>query len=104
MLLLPPKEGTCPVCAWDHPDHQPHNIESMYYQYRFYGVRGRWPTWADAMAHCSEEVKEVWRMVLERDGMWSEPEDGEPIADPPAESFRQAIGDINTNTFGPEEE
>ena len=31
-----------------------------------------------------------------------EPKDGEPIADPPAESIRQPIGDVSSPGFGPQ--
>jgi hypothetical protein len=74
----------------------------MYYQYRFYGIRGRWPTWADAIAHCSEQMQEDWKHALTQAGHWTEPADGEPIADPPHESVHQPIGDINARGFGPE--
>lgn len=85
MMLLPPKEGSCPICATEHKPEMPHNQQSLYYQYRFYGIRGRWPTWADALAHCRDDVK--LRLLDE----WSEPEDGNPIADPPAESVHQVV-------------
>ena len=102
MMLLPPKEGTCPICAVDHEDTAPHNQGSMYYQYRFYGVRGRWPTWSDAIAHCDEQTRMLWEQALRDEGAWSEPEDGEPIADPPRESITQPIGDVKSRGFGPE--
>lgn len=102
MLLLPPAPGNCPVCAHPHEPGQPHNAQSLYYQYRFYGLRGRWPTWADAVAHVAPGVRMFWEEELQRRGAWTEPADGDPIADPPAESFAQAIGDIGSPTFGPE--
>jgi hypothetical protein len=75
----------------------------MYYQYRFYGIRGRWPTWADAIAHCTAEMQANWKKLLTEAGRWTEPDDGQPIADPPGESVHQPIGDINSPNFGPEE-
>lgn len=102
MMLLPPKEGVCPICAVDHTPENPHDATSLYYQFRFYGVRGRWPTWADAIAHCSPRLQELWRAELARHAAWSEPEDGEPIADPPEESVSQPIGDLESRGFGPE--
>ncbi len=60
MMLLPPKPGVCQICATDHHPDFPHNQQSLYYQYYFYGKHGRWPTWEDAMAHCSDEMKAVW--------------------------------------------
>lgn len=102
MMLLPPRPGVCPICAHDHAPDQPHNAQSLYYQYRFFGVRGRWPTWADAIAHCAPVLQEQWRTILEEKGYWTEPEDGEPIADPPAESICQPIGEITSRGFGPQ--
>lgn len=93
MLLLPPNADVCPVCAVDHPDDQPHNAQSLYYQYRFFATHGRWPTWADAVAHCTPELREAWETELRRRNAWTEPDDDLPIADPPAESFHQPIGD-----------
>ena len=102
MLLMPPTPGTCPACAVKHAAHEPHNAQSLYYQYRFYGLRGRWPTWADAVAHCSIETREAWETALREREAWSEPA-GDPIADPPAECIAQAIGDVNKPDFKPED-
>lgn len=104
MLLLPPPKDTCPICAVKHKPEQPHNCQSLYYQYNFYGKRGRWPTWADAISHCASAVQEYWKQALQDRGAWTEPEDGQPIADPLAESINQPIGDIHSPSFGPEEE
>lgn len=103
MMLLPPAPDRCPICATAHAPADPHNQQSLYYQYRFYGARGRWPTWADAVAHCTTPIQRAWRYQLDLRGKWSEPKDGGPIADPPAESFRQAVGDPASRTFGPED-
>lgn len=100
MMLLPPPKGTCPICAVKHAPELPHNGESIYYACRFYGIRGRWPTWADAVAHCTPEMRSHWETELRRIGEWSEPTNGEPIADPPQESVRQPIGDIASSGFG----
>ena len=61
-------DGTCPECAVKHDPQQPHNRDSLAYQYKFYDQHGRWPTWADAMAHCPEEVKEFWARALKEMG------------------------------------
>jgi hypothetical protein len=58
--LLPAPPGTCPECAVKHEPEQPHNQQSLFYQYRFYHENGRWPNWRDAMSHCSDEVKAAW--------------------------------------------
>ncbi|WP_417625147.1 hypothetical protein [Paremcibacter congregatus] len=92
MQLLPAKEGTCPACAVDHKPESPHNQQSLYYQQRFYFERGRWPTWADAVAHCDDETRGLWKSALEKRGQWSEPETGEPIADHPDQTERKLVG------------
>jgi hypothetical protein len=91
MMLLPGPPDACPVCAVKHPPAMPHNRDSMHYQYRFFAIRSRWPTWADAAAHCAAEVQEFWRGEVEKEGIeWGNPEGG-PIADPPAESINQVV-------------
>lgn len=103
MMLLPPPKDACPVCAVRHEDHMPHNALSMYYLYRFYGLRGRWPTWADALAHCTPEMQAAWKQQLLDLDEWTEPDPGvETIADPPAESLNQPVGDVTSCNFGPE--
>ena len=62
-------EGTCPECAVKHEPHLPHNRNSLTYQYKFYDKHGRWPTWEDAMAHCPDEIKELWKKALEERGV-----------------------------------
>jgi len=91
----------CPVCGHKHEPHFPHNASSIYYQMRFRELRGRWPTWADAAAHCLPGMIEFWKSQL--GDQWTEPPPGiEVIADPPAESLNQAVGDPNSPHFGPE--
>ena len=106
MMLLPPPKDSCPVCARKHDPHLPHDATTMYHQYRFYGIRGRWPSWADAAAHCAPDVIEAWKQAMAMQGVkWTEPEDSsEPIADPPDESINQPVGDVSSRTFGPEDE
>ena len=67
--LLPAARGTCPECATKHDPEQPHNQRSLYYQYHFYNEHGRWPTWSDAMAHCSEDIKQFWTAELQKHGI-----------------------------------
>ncbi len=66
MKLLPPRKGLCPECAVDHPPELPHDKNSMYYQTNFYMKHERYPTWEDAMAHCSEQMKDDWRGARDR--------------------------------------
>ncbi|MBT9133132.1 MAG: hypothetical protein DDT33_01663 [Firmicutes bacterium] len=63
-MVLPPRPGVCQECAADHSPDEPHNKNSLYYQMAFHARSGRWPTWEDAMAHCEEETKELWREEL----------------------------------------
>lgn len=69
ILLGKTPPGTCPECAVKHDPSQPHNPQSLTYQYKFYDEHGRWPTWSDAMAHCSDEIKEVWVKALREHGV-----------------------------------
>ena len=62
--MLPAKPGVCPECAVDHPEGSPHNRQSLCYQYFFYNIHGRWPTWTDAMAHCDDATKAAWSKSL----------------------------------------
>ena len=75
--VMPPAEGKCQICAAEHDDDQPHNQQSLYYQMTFNGMVGRSPTWADAMAHCSDKMKRVWTEELKKRKAWSEPPEGE---------------------------
>lgn len=61
--------GTCPECATAHAPEMPHNQQSLAYQYKFYDRCGRWPTWADAMAHCAPEVRAQWVEALKEHGI-----------------------------------
>ena len=60
LLMLPPAPHLCQICAIEHPEDQPHNAQSFYYQYWFALNNDRKPTWNDAMNHCPEEVKAPW--------------------------------------------
>jgi hypothetical protein len=73
-MIMPAPAGTCPECAHDHPPELPHNQQRLHYQYTFYAQHGRWPTWADAIAHCSADMQTIWKEELIARGAWSEPE------------------------------
>jgi hypothetical protein len=64
MTLLPPAPGKCQECAVEHEPDQPHDQQSLYYQMAFKARHGRWPTWSDAMAHCTPKVQRLWRETL----------------------------------------
>ena len=65
LQLMPPKKDVCQECATKHKPNEPHNQESLYYQMQFQIKHGRFPTWEDAMAHCDEKTKIIWREELE---------------------------------------
>jgi hypothetical protein len=67
--MLPAAPGRCPECATEHPPEQPHNRQSMFYQYSFCQQHGRWPTWNDAMSHCSPATQRQWREGLREIGV-----------------------------------
>lgn len=60
LMLLPPAPGKCQECAVEHDPAQPHNQQSFYYQFKFNAQHGRSPKWADAMAHCTPEMRALW--------------------------------------------
>lgn len=62
--MLPPAPGTCRVCAQVHEEDLPHNRDSLYYQFWFHAQYGRSPTWADAMLHCTPEMRAAWARHL----------------------------------------
>jgi hypothetical protein len=75
MMLLPPDEGLCQQCARDHDPAMPHDQQSLHWQYWFRltevraGREERWPTWDDAMAHCTPQMQDAWRTELRRLGV-----------------------------------
>ena len=74
MILGRVPDGTCPLCAVSHDPGQPHNRDSLTYQYKFYDQHGRWPTWMDAMAHCTPEIQKAWCDALQEKGIKIEQE------------------------------
>ena len=83
MMLLPPPDGHCRICAVMHEPDMPHNAQSLFYGMRFKMRYGRDGTWADAIAHCTPEMQSYWIQGLTDRGAWSEPPAGvEPIAEP----------------------
>lgn len=66
MTLMSPAPDKCPVCAVKHSPGFPHDRESLYYQVKFNMEHGRVPTWLDAMAHCTDQVKKIWIEELEK--------------------------------------
>ncbi len=72
MQLLPCAPDVCQECAVKHESWQAHNQQSLYYQYKFHREHSRWPTWADAIAHCPKDIQEQWKTKLIGLGKWSE--------------------------------
>lgn len=71
-MVLPPPKDKCQICAVDHHPSQPHNKDSLFYQFSFCNNpvnEGRSPTWEDAMAHCTDEVKQKWTELLAGHGI-----------------------------------
>ncbi len=68
-MMLKPAPDVCQECAVKHEPEQPHNQQSLHYQYHFYGLNGRWPTWKDAMEHCDAEIKGYWKKALAEEGI-----------------------------------
>jgi hypothetical protein len=75
-MLMPPRPGTCEVCGREHDPQLPHDAQQLYYQYAFYGATGRWPTWADAVAHCAPNLQTKWKEALLECHKWTEPAEG----------------------------
>lgn len=69
LRILPPRKGACPICAAMHEPMLPHNRNSLYYLMRFRQEHGRFPTWDDAMEHCSEAMKEQLQDLLKEWGL-----------------------------------
>lgn len=73
-----PGPGACRICAAVHRPDQPHDRDSLYYQNWFYKRYRRFPTWADAMAHCTDAVKAEYKSLLGRRGINTEEGGGNP--------------------------
>ncbi|HUX56340.1 MAG TPA: hypothetical protein VMV77_05170 [Bacteroidales bacterium] len=69
MTMLKPAPDKCQECAKDHRPDMPHDPNSLYYQMQFQMKHSRWPTWTDAMAHCSQEMKDIWIKALAEKGI-----------------------------------
>ena len=61
--------GQCAECAAFHTPEEPHNQQSLYWQYHFIERHGRWPTWDDALAHCTPELRAAWVRALRERGV-----------------------------------
>lgn len=64
VMMHPVELGACEECGRKHEPSLPHDPMALRYQYRFYSEHARWPTWADAMAHCPANIREAWTKEL----------------------------------------
>lgn len=74
-------DGQCAECLTKHEVTQPHNQQSLQYQYGFMEKHGRWPTWYDALRHCESKMRESWIGALKAAGAQLGDDPGEPLAD-----------------------
>jgi hypothetical protein len=74
LLPVDTSQGQCSECGHKHEVASPHNL-TMYYRYSFYAKNNRWPTWADAIAHCEANLRELWKQELIARGVWDAGED-----------------------------
>ncbi len=73
MHVLPPESG-CSECGREHDEGLPHDLQSMVYQYAFRNRTARegderWPTWLDAMAHCTPATRGLWISAMREHGI-----------------------------------
>lgn len=59
----------CSQCAVAHGPEEPHDQQSLFYKMAFQAEHGRWPSWRDAVAHCSPNIQEAWIRLLEERGV-----------------------------------
>ncbi len=68
------KDLLCPICEVEHTKQMPHDATSKVYRINFVVENNRNPTWEDAMSHCDEELKQLWREELAKLGIDSKSE------------------------------
>lgn len=69
MMLLPPAPGFCQVCAVDHAPEEPHNPQSLYWATARHMKGLPPPTWKDALAHVTPELRARWVEELAAHGV-----------------------------------
>lgn len=69
IAILPPTPESCPYCGDKHDPRAPHNRDSIVYQHKFRRKYGRYPTWEDAMRHCSVLTKARYAEKLAERGI-----------------------------------
>ena len=104
MMLLPPSPGKCQCCAVEHKKHEPHNQQSVYWQFWFNMKFGRSPTWADAIAHSPEPLYSYWKNRLIEISEYDFPDTDCPIACVTADNvpMQPCPYEITFHSFKPE--
>lgn len=69
LLPVDTSDGRCSQCAVKHEPDEPHDAHSLAYHYSFYAEHDRWPTWTDALAHCTPEMQKRWKALLREHGV-----------------------------------
>lgn len=64
MQLLPPAPDVCQVCAVGHAPEEPHNPQSLFWQTARTMEGKPAAGWEEALAHCSQEMRESWINAL----------------------------------------
>lgn len=68
-FILPPHADKCQICAVEHKEREPHDATTLFYWMYMVNVVGRQPTWAEAMQHCADDIKEQWTKALNERGI-----------------------------------
>lgn len=59
-------EGPCTICGEEHPENYPHNALGEVYRKWFLERFGRYPTWDDALEHCSADMRSAFKQTMAR--------------------------------------
>jgi hypothetical protein len=67
--VIPPPPDACQVCAARHAPEEPHNPDSVYWQ-TVRNIAGEpMPTWADALEHVEDPLRQAWVDELAKRGV-----------------------------------
>lgn len=83
IAIIPPTPEACPYCGDRHDPRDPHNRDSLTYQHKFRKAYGRYPTWEDAMRHCSLMTQIRFAAELKERGITVEVMNGQQRMDQP---------------------
>ncbi len=71
-VCKPREPETCQMCGRRHFAHQPHDPTSPLYALNFRSTERRWPSWKDAMSHCSPKMQDYLLRMLRKHHMSAE--------------------------------